>query len=145
MDAVALQLTCTMHACASRAESALAMRSAAPRRLTLVAAWQDLRISVPQLGEVRVDVAFGGMHYVVVDAADVGLELTPENGREIARIGEMIKARRNCDELVCFSDLQAGTRLEGPDIGLSARLPKSATLAFGMHKLYLWLNRWLTC
>lgn len=52
----------------------------------------DMPIVVPGLGTVIVDVAYGGMFYVIADAAQVGLRLTPDEGREIVRIGEMIKA-----------------------------------------------------
>jgi proline racemase len=38
-----------------------------------------------------VDVAYGGMFYVIAEAAPFGLELLPSNAREIVRIGEMIK------------------------------------------------------
>jgi proline racemase len=31
------------------------------------------------------------MWYAIVDAAAVGLEITPERGRDIVRMGEMIK------------------------------------------------------
>jgi proline racemase len=49
-------------------------------------------IEVPHLGPVTVDVAWGGMFYVITDAAPFGLRLTPDEGREIVRVGEMIKA-----------------------------------------------------
>lgn len=52
----------------------------------------DARIEVPQLGTVTVDVAFGGMFYVMAAAEPLGLRLTPDEGRDIVRIGEMIKA-----------------------------------------------------
>jgi proline racemase len=52
----------------------------------------DVPIEVPQLGTVTVDVAYGGMFYVIADAGRFGLRLTPDEGREIVRIGEMIKA-----------------------------------------------------
>lgn len=51
----------------------------------------DVRIDVPTIGSVDVDIAYGGMHYVIVDAASVGLKLDPSRGREICRLGEMIK------------------------------------------------------
>lgn len=50
----------------------------------------DAPLRLPQFGVVRVDVAFGGMFYVTADASQFGLELKPENGREIARIGRML-------------------------------------------------------
>jgi proline racemase len=52
----------------------------------------DRAIEVPQLGTVTVDIAYGGMFYVIADAAQFGLRLTPDEGRDIVRISEMIKA-----------------------------------------------------
>jgi proline racemase len=52
----------------------------------------DAQIEVPHLGTVTADVAYGGMFYVIADAAPFGLRLTPDEGRDIVRIGEMIKA-----------------------------------------------------
>lgn len=51
----------------------------------------DLEVQVPHLGAVRLDVAWGGMWYAVVDAAPLGLELLPKHGKELCRVGEMIK------------------------------------------------------
>jgi proline racemase len=56
------------------------------------AAHLDAEIDVPTLGKVTVDVAYGGMWYVLVDAAQVGLEIAPARGAEIVRLGELIKA-----------------------------------------------------
>ncbi len=52
----------------------------------------DAPVEVPHLGTVTVDVAWGGMFYVIADAPSLGLKLTPDEGRDIARISEMIKA-----------------------------------------------------
>lgn len=52
----------------------------------------DKMLEVRELGTVRVDVAYGGMFYVIADAAPFGLHLTPDEGRDIVRVGEMIKA-----------------------------------------------------
>jgi proline racemase len=52
----------------------------------------DKTIEVPHLGPVKVDVAWGGMFYVIVEAADLGLTVTPDQGGEIVRLGEMVKA-----------------------------------------------------
>ena len=52
----------------------------------------DKQIEVPQLGTVTVDVAYGGMFFVLSEAEPLGLSLTPDEGREIVRAGEMIKA-----------------------------------------------------
>jgi len=52
----------------------------------------DAEVDVPHIGKVNVDVAYGGMFYVIADADQVGLTLVPDEGKEITRIGEMIKA-----------------------------------------------------
>ena len=62
------------------------------RNVPAFAVHLDKVIDVPHLGNVTVDVAYGGMFYVSSDAASFGLRLVPEEGREIVRIGEMIKA-----------------------------------------------------
>ena len=62
------------------------------RNVPAFAACLDRAIEVPHLGTVTVDVAWGGMFYVIADAAPFGLRLTPDEGRDIVRIGEMIKA-----------------------------------------------------
>ena len=51
----------------------------------------DAPLEVPGLGTLAVDVAWGGMFYVIAEAADVGLRLTPDEGRDIVRLGEMVK------------------------------------------------------
>ncbi len=56
------------------------------------AAHLDVKIEVPHLGTVTVDVAWGGMFYVIAEAEQFGVALTPENGRELTRIGEMLRA-----------------------------------------------------
>ena len=53
---------------------------------------QGLRVEVPTLGKVVVDIAYGGMVYVLAEAAQLGLELVPVRARELARAGELIKA-----------------------------------------------------
>jgi len=52
----------------------------------------DAAIEVPQIGTLSVDIAWGGMFYVLVEAARLGLEITPDQGRDITRMGEMVKA-----------------------------------------------------
>jgi len=52
----------------------------------------DVNVEVPHLGTARVDVAWGGMFYVIADAAQFGLRITPDEGRDITRISEMVKA-----------------------------------------------------
>jgi proline racemase len=52
----------------------------------------DVPVEVPQVGTVSVDVAWGGMYYALTDASALGFRLTPDEGRELVRVGEMIKA-----------------------------------------------------
>jgi len=52
----------------------------------------DANVEVPNLGTVAVDVAYGGMFFVISDAGPLGLSLTPDEGRDIVRLSEMIKA-----------------------------------------------------
>jgi proline racemase len=62
------------------------------RNVPAFATHLDVPVEVPQLGTVTVDVAYGGMFYVIADAERFGLRLTPDEGRDITRITEMIKA-----------------------------------------------------
>jgi proline racemase len=52
----------------------------------------DAHIQVPELGSVSVDVAWGGMFYVIADADRLGIAIEPDNAGEIARVGEMLRA-----------------------------------------------------
>jgi proline racemase len=49
-------------------------------------------VNVPEVGTVSVDVAWGGMFYALTDAAALGFRLTPDEGRDLVRVGEMVKA-----------------------------------------------------
>jgi proline racemase len=62
------------------------------RNVPAFAAHLDAPVEVPTLGTVTVDVAWGGMWYVIADAAPFGLRLTPDEGRDITRITELVKA-----------------------------------------------------
>ena len=54
--------------------------------------YSNKSIYVPEIGEVKVDVAYGGMFYVILDSEELGLKLTPDNGGKIVRNAEMVKA-----------------------------------------------------
>ncbi len=62
------------------------------RNVPAFATHLDVPVEVPTIGTVTVDVAYGGMFYVIADAAPFGLRLTPDEGRDITRITELIKA-----------------------------------------------------
>ena len=59
------------------------------RNVPAFAVHLDAEVNVPELGVVQVDVAWGGMFYVIADADSLGVELRAENAREIARLGEI--------------------------------------------------------
>jgi proline racemase len=61
------------------------------RNVPAFAVHLDAKIDVPTLGTVTVDVAWGGMFYVIADAAPFGLSLTPNEAGETARVAELIK------------------------------------------------------
>jgi proline racemase len=52
----------------------------------------DLPVDVPGLGTIKVDIAWSGMIYALVSASSLSLSLAPENGAELVRMGELIKA-----------------------------------------------------
>jgi proline racemase len=62
------------------------------RNVPAFATHLDTKVEVPGLGTVTVDVAWGGMFYVIADAEPLGLRLTPDEARDIVRVAEMIKA-----------------------------------------------------
>jgi proline racemase len=55
------------------------------------AAHLDVPLEVPTLGTVTVDIAWGGMFYVIAEAAQFDLRLTPDEGPDIVRIGELLR------------------------------------------------------
>lgn len=51
----------------------------------------DAHVEVEGIGTVRLDVAWGGMAYIIMDARDFGFQLTPDEAREICDLGEKVK------------------------------------------------------
>ena len=47
----------------------------------------DVPLAVPGIGEIKVDTAFGGDSFVIVDADALGLSLEPGNARTLAELG----------------------------------------------------------
>jgi proline racemase len=52
----------------------------------------DTAVEVPNLGTVIVDVAYGGMYYAIAQAQPLGFRISPDEGKDLVRVGEMIKA-----------------------------------------------------
>ena len=53
---------------------------------------RDKTIEVPGVGSLRVDVAYGGMIYCLVESKDVGVGLSRDEARDLVELGERIKA-----------------------------------------------------
>ncbi|WP_026621540.1 proline racemase (plasmid) [Ensifer sp. WSM1721] len=52
----------------------------------------DSMIEVAGLGTVGVDIVYGGMTYVMVDAAALGFSIDPTEARELCEVGQRLKA-----------------------------------------------------
>jgi proline racemase len=74
----------------------------------------DINVEVPTLGTVKVDVAWGGMFYAIADASQFGLQLTPDEGKDITRITEMVKTATAEQYPVVHPD---NPEIIGPTIG----------------------------
>jgi proline racemase len=99
------------------------VRSVTFQNVPAFAVHLDRKIEVPQLGTVTVDVAYGGMFYVIADARAFGLKLTPDEGRDIVRITEMIKTAAR-EQLPVTHPEQPG--FTGPTIGQLSGPPSRA-------------------
>ncbi|QBP77737.1 hypothetical protein E2K99_23340 [Herbaspirillum huttiense] len=90
----------------------------------------DQHIEVPGLGTLKVDVAYGGMIYVIVDAAALGFSVKPDEAARMVEIGEAIKAAaaqqlpavhpENPDIHTINQTLFAGPIEQGPDGPMSS-------------------------
>ena len=79
----------------------------------------DLEIDVAPYGRLKVDVVYGGAFYAYLDAAQVGLTVTPEQTRELVAAGEAIKRALNATLTIHHPEAEDlgflyGTILSGP-------------------------------
>jgi proline racemase len=96
----------------------------------------DAQIEVPNLGTVTVDVAYGGMFYVISEAEPLGLRLTSDEGSDITRISEMIKAAAQQQLPVTHPQEPAFTgitiaQLSGPPARPDADIKNAVTVSTG--------------
>jgi len=61
----------------------------------------DALVEVEGLGTLKVDIAYGGDSFVIVDAAAQGFGITPDEARDISQMG--VKIRRAANEQLGFS------------------------------------------
>jgi len=96
----------------------------------------DAQIEVPELGSVTVDVAYGGMFYVIADADQLGLRLSKDEAGDAARVGEMVKAAAQ-EQLDCVHpdnpDIRGITigQLSAPPIGAQADRRNTVVVSTG--------------
>jgi len=96
----------------------------------------DAKVEVPELGTVTVDVAYGGMFYVIADADQFDLRLTADEAGDAVRIGEMVKAAAQ-EQLDCVHpenpDIRGITiaQLSAPPIGANADRRNTVVVSTG--------------
>jgi proline racemase len=66
-------------------------RSVTFRNIPSFVMHRDRMVEVEGLGSIRVDVAYGGMIYAIVNADDLKLGLSRDEGRDLVALGERIK------------------------------------------------------
>ena len=106
------------------------------RNVPAFAAHLDAVIDVPTLGEVTVDVGWGGMFYVIADVGQFdGLALLPERGRDITRTSALV-LRAAQDQLAVAHPDYPGigitiVQLSGPTDNPDADRRNAVTMASG--------------
>jgi proline racemase len=112
------------------------VRSVTFQNVPAFAVHLDRAVEVPKLGTVTVDVAYGGMFYAIADARAFGLSLTPDEGRDIVRISEMIKTAAR-EQLPVAHPEQPGftgisiAQLSGPPARPDAHMKNVVTVSTG--------------
>lgn len=97
-------------------------------------------IDVPHLGKVTVDVAWGGMFYVIADVRQFpGLELTPAHGAEITRVTSLILGAAQQQLPVAHPDYPGigitNVQLSGPTTNPDADWKNSVRVGSGLVDL----------
>lgn len=56
---------------------------------------QDLPVKLPQYGDLKADIAWGGNYFGIIDISGTGLRIAPENGSELIRMGLLAREQIN--------------------------------------------------
>ncbi len=64
-------------------------------------------IDVPEVGAIRVDIAYGGVFYAIVSAAELGFGLELGEAPEICRIGKAIRSACQAQRRICHPENEA--------------------------------------
>ncbi|MGR3908342.1 proline racemase family protein [Burkholderia sp. SR8] len=51
----------------------------------------DVPVQIEEYGEIKVDIAFGGVYYALVDVTQLGLEIAPQSARRLADLGVSLR------------------------------------------------------
>jgi len=106
------------------------------RNVPAFATHLDAKVEVKELGTVTVDVAYGGMFYVIADAEPLGFRLAPDEARDIVRVAEMIKAATR-EQLSVVHPENPGiagvtiAQLSGPAFGAGAHRRNTVVVSTG--------------
>ena len=57
----------------------------------------DVELEVPGLGRVKLDIAYGGIFYALIDAAQLGLEIRPDMAKRLVEAGTAIHRAVNAE------------------------------------------------
>jgi len=85
----------------------------------------DVETTLPGLGVIRCDIAFGGAFYAYVDAAQLGLDLEPASSGHLIELGQLLKRRVSETCVIVHPDGAAdlnflyGTIFVGPSAGVA--------------------------
>ena len=61
----------------------------------------DAKVEVPGLGQVKTDIAFGGIYYGLIDPKQFGLKIEPDSARQLVDVGNRV--HRAINEQLHFS------------------------------------------
>jgi proline racemase len=67
------------------------VKDVAVRNVPSFMSHSDIKIEVPRIGIISVDIAFGGNFFAIVDAQDLGVKVEPENSERITELGLLIR------------------------------------------------------
>lgn len=52
---------------------------------------RDVKIQLPEVGEITLDISFGGSFFAIVNAKQLGLKIIPENSSKLIEVGLLIR------------------------------------------------------
>jgi proline racemase len=67
----------------------------------------DVAVDMPGLGKVKLDIAYGGIFYALVDAGQLGLEIRPDMARRLVEAGSEIHRTLNATMDIRHPEIEA--------------------------------------